>query len=96
MNGPQERKPGREYRKVGRTLRRVPIPMKPPVPCVIVNGDRLSIDYNEKTKNTMRDLRSVYIFPSRTQARKALWHILQDDSNWPFGPYEVIAQKDLL
>lgn len=79
MNNAPKLLPGRQYKRVGRTVRRIPIPMKPPIPSLVIDGDR----------------RVVGEFPSRSQARKALWHILQDDANWPFAPFEVIRQSDL-
>lgn len=92
MNNAPKLKPGREYYKAGRTLKRKKIPMKPPIPCVIVRGNDEPIKSIRKGEKTTGEFTT---FPSRTKARKELWHILQNPENWPFGPFSVKSLSDL-
>lgn len=96
MNSAPKLLPGRQYKRVGRTIRRIPIPMKPPIPCVIVGNSKVAIAYDFETKNIVHDdSRSGTLFSSRTKARKALWHIIQNEKNLSRGPYTIIDQISL-
>lgn len=76
------KKPGRQYyqKRPGVTMR-VRIPMKPLIPCVIVDlVEKIHISYNYGTKEAFINPHALTVFPSRTEARKALWHICQEIS----------------
>lgn len=77
------KKLGRQYyqKRPGVTMR-VKIPPKPPIPCGI--WDRLAgvfVTYNPISKKVMPLGGVATIFPSRAEARTALWHICQNLKN---------------
>ena len=61
-------------------MRLIRRPMRPAIKCVIVSLlTNKPIAYNFTDKRIFRGMGTDYtVFPSRTQARKALWHICQD------------------
>lgn len=67
----------RTYERRGRKIVRVRIPMKPARECIILDSFGSAVRYNPLTKKLDRWNGIVY-FTSRTQGKKALWHILQD------------------
>ena len=67
----------RKYKRDGGKIIRVRIPMKPPIECAIIDSFGEPVRYNPVTKKLDR-WEGIICFVSRSQAKKALWHILQD------------------
>ena len=86
-------RPDRQYQKVDGKLRRVRQTPEPPVPCVVKHIPTNSLcRYAEDVKLLLHgdQRQSGHVFPSRTQAKKAIWHTVQNIGE-PMGhlDYEI-------